>query len=230
MPSMSPIPYTRSDRVDLRYIPWAELSTETQNIAQKLNYTETTWNEIGTASVELLNWERLTESQQNAAQQLGYDLFSWDCWLNHFQSYRFIDLDNPYIQVGQWWKRLGWTINAWNRYDNPPPSDELTWYELSSEERFAASQLCYMRTTWDEGEKLVDGFPIKRPEFRYVHWSALSDNVREVADDSLKYHPLYWNVLGLGKIESKDWESLTEYEKGAASSIGFTQLNWDCWQ
>jgi len=179
--------------------------------------------------IENLDWARLAREQKNAARQLGYDLYSWDCWQNHFQSYRWIDLGEPYIQVGQWWEELGWDIYSWNRYNDPPASDGLNWYELNEGERSAAANLCYFRTSWDEENLLDGGFPIVRPEFRYGHWMTLSEDVREMADERLKYSALSWNVLGLANVESREWASLTEYERDAAVAMGFTQLSWDCW-
>ncbi|KAL7544837.1 hypothetical protein ACHAWF_008202 [Thalassiosira exigua] len=231
MPSMAPIPYTRTARVEIRSDPWSALAPEIQTSAQRLGYDEANWNAHGGNEIENLNWERLTADQKDDARTLGYDEYTWDCWQNHFQSYRFIDLDNPYIQAGQWWKQLGWDIWSWNKMNPPPASDSTTWYELSPDEREAAAQLCYSRTSWDEVEPaLIDGFPIERPEFRYRHWMNLNEDVRDVASERLKYSPLSWNVLGLGVIETRDWARLTDYEAEAALSIGFTQLAWDCWQ
>ena len=44
MPSMSPLPYQRSDRVDLRYQPWASLTDDQQSIAAQLGYDQLSWN------------------------------------------------------------------------------------------------------------------------------------------------------------------------------------------
>jgi len=187
----------------------------------------------GTNPVEARDWSNLERLEKDAARQLGYDQFSWDCWQNHFQSYRWIDLGLPYIQVKQWWEALDWDIYSWNQYTDAPGSDDLGWYELSAEERDAASQLCYFREVWDMGDNggLVDGFPIERPEFRYEQWMSLDgEGDRSVAREVLKYTALTWNVLGLAEIEKRGWGDLTLYETEAASGMGFTQFNWDCWQ
>jgi len=226
---MSPIPYARSERVDLRYTSWNELKSEIQSLARQLDYNQPTWDNLSLNPIENLDWARLTREQKNAAMQLGYDLFSWDCWQNHFQSYRWIDLSEPYIQVGQWWEELGWDISSWNRYNEEPASNELNWFELSDGERDAAENLCYFRTSWDDENALEGGFPIERPEFRYSHWMTLSEDARNMAVERLKYSALSWNVLGFANIESREWASLTEYEKEAAEGIGFTDADWDCW-
>ena len=235
-PSAAPIPYTRSPRVNIRYTPWIDLTPTQQNLAQQLDYTQETWDTIGTNEIENLDWKRLLREQKTAATQLGYTLQSWDCWQNHYQSYRWIDLDNEYTQSGQWWEMLGWDIYSWNRLNEggSPPSDDLNWYELSVDERYAATQLCYYRETWDEGDVAssdLGEFPMNRPYFRYEHWMALEENKRAAADDMLKYTALNWNVIGLNdKIEMKGWNDLTEFERLGAIGIGFTELTWDCWQ
>lgn len=231
MPSMAPIPYSRAPRIDLRYQPWTSLTPEQQTLATQLDYTEQTWSVLDTNPVESLNWQRLPREQKNAARSLGFDQYSWDCWQNHFQSYRWIDLNLPYIQVGQWWETLGWDIYAWNQISEQPPANELNWYELPADLRDAAAQLCYFRTSWDEDNVLVDGvFTMERPAFRYVHWMDLEKGMRGVADVSLKYSALTWNVLGLDAIEGRGWTELTLFESEAATSVGFDQLSWDCWQ
>ncbi|KAL7540132.1 hypothetical protein ACHAXR_009881 [Thalassiosira sp. AJA248-18] len=231
-PSMAPIPYARSPRINLRYQPWSTLTSQQQSFATQLDYNEPRWNNLGSNPVENLDWQRLERQQKEAAIQLGYDLHSWDCWQNHYQGYRWIDLNLPYIQVGQWWEILGWDIYSWNILSDAPPSDMLNWYELNGDERDAAAQLCYFRETWDEGDVLFedDVFSMEKPEFRYVHWMEMDFEKREVADGGLKYSGLSWNVLGLDTIESRGWGGLTSYEREAAEKVGFTELSWDCWQ
>ena len=233
-PSAAPIPYARAERNDIRYKQWAELSVQEMNLVEQLDYTAATWNQIGTNPIENLDWQRLSRPQKQVAQQLNYTLGSWDCWQNHFQSYRWIDLDDEYTQSGQWWKALGWDIYSWNRNTDEPASDSRTWYELSEEERDAASELCYSRILWDEGDVTYDGgtsFPMTKPNFRYGHWYTLDEAQRAAADDMLKYSSLNWNVLGLNdKIEGQRWGELTDYERLGATSLGYTMLTWDCWQ
>lgn len=228
---MAPIPYARSERVDLRYKPWSELSNETLTMARQLGYVEATWTTPGTNQAESKGWESLGQIEKDAARQLGYEQFSWDCWQNHFQSYRWIDLGLPYIQVLQWWEELGWDIYSWNQYSDAPPSDSRGWYELSPLEMNAAAQLCYFRETWDvDDSNLVNGFPIKQPEFRYKNFMSLEREDRDAMDKALKYSALTWNVLGLAPIEKKAWPDLSPYEKEAASGMQFNKMNWDCWQ
>jgi len=229
-PSAAPIQYSRPTRVDIRYVPWNELDPETQKIAMNLDYTNTTWNKYGANPIEESSWEDLTTEQTGNASLLGYDMKSWDCWINHYEGYRWIDMGQPFIQVLQWFTSLGWDIQSWTGKKEAPESDFKTWYELTSEERFSAAQLCYFRMTWNEVEVFSNGgFPIMKPDFRFDHWWKLDDEVREIADKSLKYSELTWNVLGLGAVEARDWMRFTSSEVEAAESIGWNQATWDCW-
>jgi hypothetical protein len=231
MPSSAPIPYERSERVDLRYVLWDELSEEQQLAATALYYNQTTWDYVGTNVVEQMHYVGLTEEEKAAALELGYaDPESWDCWQNHYENYKWIDLGEQHVQVLQWWEALGWNIYAWNTYEDPPESDGMDWYELSDDERYAAAQLCYTQRTWDSFEALEEEFPMEKPEFRFTDWYAVDDRIRDAADGGLKYSPLSWNVLGLDAVETRAWANLTSYEKESAESIGFAKITWDCWQ
>lgn len=229
-PSAAPIAYARPARVDLRYAPWAGLAPAARSHAAALGYDAASWEAAGTNPVEFLDWRRLTREQVHAARGLGYDQPAWDCWQNHFQAYRWIDLGLPQLRAGQWWEALGWDIYAWNRYADPPPSDGRGWYALTPPEREAAAHLCYLPATWDEGDGLrVDGFPLQRPGFRYRPWTDLDAADRRAAD-GLKYAALTWNVPGLAPAEGRAWAALTDHERARAADLGFAPLAWDCWQ
>ncbi len=163
-------------------------------------------NKHGANPIEDSSWADLTSEQTGNASLLGYDMKSWDCWINHYEGYRWIDMGQPFIQVLQWFTALGWDIQSWTGKKEAPESDSKTWYDLTSDERFSAAQLCYFRMTWDEVEVFSNGgFPIMKPGFRFEHWWKLNDEAREIADKSLKYSEITWNVLGLGAVESRDW-------------------------
>ena len=228
-PSSAPIAYSRPTRVDIRYVPWIDLPADIATTATLLNYTRETWNDYGENPIENLNWDRLTRTQKMYAGILGYDRMSWDCWQNHYQSLRWIDLDNEGIQSKQWWEALGWDISSWNRYDDPPLSNDNYWYFLSEEERFAAAQLCYFKRSWDEADVYVDGFPMNKPTYRYTNWFDLDDGVRNIASDGLKYDSFSWNVVGLHPVEALDWKDLTPVEQNSAELLDFSQVSWGCW-
>lgn len=228
-PSSAPIAYSRPTRVDIRYVPWIDLPADIATTATLLNYTHETWNDYGENPIENLNWDRLTRTQKMYAGILGYERMSWDCWQNHYQSLRWIDLDNEGIQSKQWWEALGWDISSWNRYDDPPLSNDNYWYFLSEEERFAAAQLCYFKRSWDEADIYVDGFPMNKPTYRYTNWFDLDDRVRNIASDGLKYDSFSWNVVGLHPVEARDWNDLTPVEQKTAELLDYSQVKWDCW-
>ncbi len=230
-PSSAPIPYVRSDRVDARYAPWDELSEAHRTSATDLHYNQSTWEHAGTNDIEGMHHGGLNNDEKAAALELGYvDPESWDCWQNHYENYKWIDLGVEYVQALQWWEALGWDIYSWNRYEDPPPSDTKGWYELTDDERYAAAQLCYTRRTWDSFESLAEEYPMDMPDFRFTEWYGVDDVVRDAADVGLKYSPLTWNVLGLNVIEMRAWDDLTQYEMEAATTVGFTRITWDCWQ
>ncbi len=228
-PSPSPIAYSRPTRVDIRYTSWSDLPTDIATAASLLNYTYETWNDYGENQIENLNWDRLSRTEKMYAGILGYERQSWNCWQNHYQSLRWIDLDNEGIQSKQWWEMLGWDISSWNGYDDPPISNDKYWVFLSEEERFAAAQLCYFKRTWDEADVYVDGFPLDKPTYRYTNWFDLDGSIRKVASDGLKYDSFLWNVVGLHSLEARDWKQLTLDEQKSAKLLDFTQISWDCW-
>ncbi len=118
----------------------------------------------------------------------------------------------------------------WNKYEDPPASHRMNWYKLSNDERYAASQLCYFRRTWDLYESLLGEHPMERPDFCFTDWYTVSDAVRDVVGAGLNYSPLLWNVLGLDIIETRAWDDLTPYKQEAATAISLAKITWDCWQ
>lgn len=130
-----------------------------------------------------------------------------DCWQNHYESYRWIDLAVSGIQVHQFYEVLGYNISYWAGYTNSTitQSESRFWYDLTAEERYAASQLCFVRRSWDEEDVLYNGmFPMERPGFRFVEWDSLEDDMREEAV-KLGYENVTWNVLGLAVVEDRMW-------------------------
>ena len=235
MPSMAPIPYTRSPRIDVRYLSWDDLTDDQKTAAVLLSYNRSSWDNPGTNSIELLQYNSLSAEESSAAFTLGYTTpLTWDCWQNHYTSYNWTYSGATYIQVVQWYEILGWNAIKWeDKLVDPPLTDGMTWYELRDNERYAAAQLCYTQRTWDSN--IIDGigyggFPgIRKPNFRYTDWYTVDENARAVAANSLGYTPLTWNVIGLHDIiESSTWDNLQSSEIDAASTIGYTKSTWDC--
>lgn len=74
--------YTRPKRNELRYTPWNDLPRDKQVLATgSLRYTKSTWDNLGTNSIEQLRYDDLSEEQKEAAIALGFDdEVSWNCW------------------------------------------------------------------------------------------------------------------------------------------------------
>lgn len=206
-PSAAPWTYSRPPRIDTRYTPWLSLDETTKAAAENLYYDAYTWANYGTNTIEYSTWEMLDEAYRGNATILGYDSRSWDCWQNHYESYRWIDLPSTHIQVFQFFEVLGYDIDYWNGYTNNTESrsEDRFWYELSGEERYAASQLCFMRRSWDEEDILFNNmFPMVKPSFRFLEWDLLQQEQQEAAI-KLGYNNVTWNVLGLNVVEERPW-------------------------
>ena len=73
---------------EFRYKPWSELEVVTQNTANGLlNYTEDTWNELGTLLAERNTFLNLPGEQREGAAELGFYSHTWDCFMNHYEAY-----------------------------------------------------------------------------------------------------------------------------------------------
>ena len=67
----------------IRYIPWTELSIDTQKIMSKtLGYNKSTWNNMGTNMIELKLFRELSLNEQEGWRLLGLDEHVWDCFVN----------------------------------------------------------------------------------------------------------------------------------------------------
>ena len=80
-------------------------------------------------------------------------------------------------------------------------TDGKDWYGLNDNKRYAASQLCYSRRTWDLYEALSGEHPMERPDFCFRDWYAVDNAIRGAVGGGLKeYLPLSWNELGLDVV------------------------------
>ena len=76
-----------------------------------------------------------------------FDELGWDCHVNHYAGYSWGEL----IQYGyvQYMRALGWNQGNWEGNKEAPKSEYLEWNELSSEQRDAATQICYFEDLWN---------------------------------------------------------------------------------
>jgi len=133
---------------DIRYILWDDLSEFAQSVATQLDYTASTWNAPTTARVEEFAFDNLDRFQRDArdlVRDLGFNRDQWDCYINHYAGFEWDNLERDPRRALQ---TLGWTERIWQQ--GPIPDTETTlWPELTSEERAAALQLCFVQQTWD---------------------------------------------------------------------------------
>lgn len=140
----------------VRYVPWDRLPTEIQRIVSTggLDYTERTWDRPGRHVIESRAFRNLLENQQNQIRrQLGLSMSQWDCYINHYTNFTWIELETarPDRQLQRAWSRLGWTEAKWTGADREPPASEYSSFtRLSLEQQQAAITLCYRAETWDE--------------------------------------------------------------------------------
>jgi hypothetical protein len=150
----SSIPYP-----DFRYVAYHELEASTQKLAIFIeNYNDETWDLPGTAVVEELDFCSIDVAQQESAISMGLvDGWQWDCYINHFANYGWLDLQTDDVQKP--YSDLGWTEDSWDGIASYPASEDLSWDEMSSEEQEAAKQMCYFKEIWDMDLKIPNWPP-----------------------------------------------------------------------
>ena len=77
-----------------RFVEWKDVnSIHRSQLEQNLGYNELTWNVIRLNDVEQKGWfEFFNYEKDTASAVLGLDESSWDCWINHYDSYGWSDL------------------------------------------------------------------------------------------------------------------------------------------
>jgi hypothetical protein len=123
------------EKPSIRYQPFANLDENAQIVVQQLGYTASTWNNHGLANIERERWDTLTSSQQEAAIQLGFGEKSWDCFINHYLAYTWVQLAT--LGVQDEYVKLGWTDTNWmaTTPTDVPFTESLWWDELSVSEK-----------------------------------------------------------------------------------------------
>lgn len=128
----NPYPYNYPS---IRYVPWNELSFDTKQIlGAGLGYTKSSWNYMN-AEVESKKFSQLTIKAQQSAKMLSIDSYVWDCFFNRYSSYSRQELKN--LGLDQYTNLL--SSVSYQR-----------WSELTGNEQYAATQLCFSEHTWDE--------------------------------------------------------------------------------
>jgi hypothetical protein len=141
---------------DFRYVLWKDLDVDRKISAEALDWTETTWNNPGQATIETFAFEDLPDESQDEASSMGFDDMSWNCYINHFDAFVWSSLED--LDVQKYFITLGWSRQSWEGEIDPPASDETPWVALTAAEQNAATELCYTKEMW-EGIPLEDWPP-----------------------------------------------------------------------
>lgn len=215
----------------MRWLPWNELDRDIQiEVSEALGYNKINWNNLKTNEVEKLRWSDLSERKKSAATKLGFDEWSWNCWMNNFESFSWKQLYEweltPYLES------LGWSKQKWNAQNGPPILKRYRWDELTNEQQESAMQLCFYKSSYD-ALNIADygfGYPMEKPAARFVQWADLDPGMQATMEQALGYTEFNWNIPGLNPSELKGWFEMSDSEKRGAEAINCTDQCWDCWQ
>ncbi|KAL7532198.1 hypothetical protein ACHAXR_007049 [Thalassiosira sp. AJA248-18] len=215
----------------IRYQPFSQLDKASQNIAtSQLHYDPITWNVHGGhvfASIEKKGWMELTSFEQDGALKLGFDKETWDCFINHYNSYKWEHLKK---RVKQSYMSLGWTRDHWESGSSRPSSEGKWWHQLADYERSAANGICFFADNWNSLDMNPNPsyFPYPVPEFRFRPWMELSDEVWVTARDSMQYTEQSWNNPGRSNVEVNTYYNMDPQARLGAKKLGFYPNQWDC--
>merc|ERR1712238_614743 len=140
-PIFSPLP------AEVRWTSYAQLTGRQVNGAMALDYTQATWNTLGTNSIELWAWYNLTPQEKAASEQIGIDEEAWDCYVNNYGAYSWSELEKYFL--AKYWIALGWNQLSWQGPIDPPNTTNMYWAELTRVQQDAALELCYRQESWD---------------------------------------------------------------------------------
>merc|ERR1712194_413256 len=143
------VPYVSPE---FRWTAYDDLTADQMDLATKLNYTEDTWNTMGTNPIEYWALEDLDiyweEGSQEVAVLLGFvNVDMWDCDVNHYFGYNWEGLETYNLQ--KYWSALGWNEESWTEEIDPPDTSDMYWEELTNAQQKAAEEICYFEESWD---------------------------------------------------------------------------------
>jgi hypothetical protein len=141
-----------------RYVDFNAMDMTSQETAKNtLKYKDKTWNLPFTAKIEMLDLTSIeleSPEQELAVYDLGFeDWIQWDCYINHFENYDWIELVDPELPDGGFQRfliQLGYNEASYNEEGAAPESEDLYWKELSDDQQEAATNLCYFEEIWNE--------------------------------------------------------------------------------
>ena len=146
------------DYPEFRFVDFQTLSNNTQpNVhysAVGLDYDRASWNSPGTNPIEDLTFAAIaTTNDVNLVLYMGFSPSVWDCWVNHYMGYSWLDLISINLDTAA--ETLGFNETTWGFVMSDSSAVGTTafdksWIMLTSEEKMAASELCYIQELWDE--------------------------------------------------------------------------------
>lgn len=167
--------YYNIDEISLprfRFELWNELSPALTSNAESIGYDLANWELMGTNAIEEYSYFTFQDTNDldrdlrgvvrnfnidnnnitSVFAAIGFYEDQYDCWVNHYGWYDWdeltaYELDVVLAVLG--WNRTSWESENENDY---PASELLGWEELSSIEKQAAADLCYLPETWDAEE------------------------------------------------------------------------------
>jgi len=210
-----------------RYIVYSNLTEEQLDYVTVLNYTEDTWNILGTNMIEYSAFFRLQGEELEAATNLGFTGATWDCEQNHYMDYDWSELVT--YDIDTYWNALGWNQSNWEEGGEYPVSVELYWDNLTVAEQDGATGICYFKESWDA----ID----------MKFWNCYDDNYEGFSWKDLEQYDIdqYWTVLGWNMTtwdnttgnatapvtSSLYWSNLTQAQQDAATNVCYDEDLWD---
>lgn len=131
---------------DVRFTKWDHLEHEQRDHARKMGYNEKSWNKPGQFEAEKMDYGSLVPFQKSELVSLGITGSQWDCYVNHFRNYDWVDLSGGQQSA---YTTLGWKPDTWDTGDTTEIEGKY-WEDLTSDQRKAATSLCYTNNIWDE--------------------------------------------------------------------------------
>lgn len=145
---------------------WDEFTSEQQEAAKILGWTEETWGTKNCPKTEYMSWEALKEEERQAAVVMGWTKETWSS-----AQVKPVYINPAWDLLSDDKKRaatiLGWTNRTWGTKQYPE-SDGKNWSDLTESEKNAAQTLGFDAATWNEEDT--------------------SDSSSEEEDDSLESH------------------------------------------
>ena len=106
-----------------------------------------TWNVPGSNDIEQWSYDDLYDNEVSGARGLGIDEDMWDCHVNHYLGWWWDELAE--YDLARYFIILGWSADSWDGDAPKPEEQDMSWEELTLEQRAAAAQICYTGDIWD---------------------------------------------------------------------------------